>query len=617
MTICQKKSGGRILCIRLSGLGDVTHALNALSRLREARPDAHIAWAVEDRFADLLHGHPCLDELIVVRRGALGRALANPVRWGSLGREAHDVARRLRAGEFDTSVDFQSSLKSAWLVLAARADVRIGFGGRVNRELNRLVQTTLVSVPTRGVHRIERDLALLAPLGIPACYAAPRLPRFAAEGEVVEQFLADCDGVPLVVIHPGTSSFAAFKRWMPERYAAVADGLVRERGARVVLSYGPEERSLVDAILDLMREHGRPAPQVGGLRGLCELLRRADLFVGSDTGPMHIAGALGVPVVALFGPKDPVQTGPYCSRSVVVEGGASCRPCTRRRCSHVRCMTSISEGRVLDAALTVLDGGGQARAAEGRLRKAMTWPFRLGEWRGHVAACHSSPDFFTWLCEPEAIVEGERSPGGWRSAGLPDSAAGASDDGVALSARMEGSTRWWSNAVRLTAAGVPVPFPVCRMTRSHALGVEEFALREAPQGAVTLADWLLSSGGRSLGSLSSADRTSLIRLVAAAVRRLHEAGFRHGDLRAENLLLWAAGPVARWRILLSGLDRARWVGWIPAFARDILWAKDLRTLLESLSTTVSHRDRVRFFRAYCDGFIDERHRRHVLIRTVG
>ena len=107
------------------------------------------------------------------------------------------------------------------------------------------------------------------------------------------------------------------------------------------------------------------APPTGSLLQYCELLRRAALFIGSDTGPMHIASALGVPAVALFGPKDPVQTGPYCSRSIVVRGQADCAPCTRRRCSHVRCMTSITAEQVLAAAMDVLDGKGECRADAG------------------------------------------------------------------------------------------------------------------------------------------------------------------------------------------------------------------------------------------------------------
>jgi len=360
----------RILCIRLSGLGDVVHALNALSVLRAARPEAFIAWAVEERFGGLLRAHPYLDELIAIPRTAWGRMLRNPLRWPALIAQRRALAARLATARWDASVDFQSSFKSSWLVRAAAAPVRIGFGGAVNRERNRRVQNRLVEVPSRGIHRIERDLALLGPLGVAPEYADAVLASEQDAGSFVRRVLADSlTGGPVVVIHPGTSAAAAFKRWPPERYAAVGDGLVRERGADVVVTCGPGEGELAGRLLGAMAERRVFVPPDGGLMGLVELLRRADLFIGSDTGPMHIASALKRPVVALFGPKDPVQTGPYGSRSVVVTADVDCRPCTRRRCRHVRCMLQIDAERVLAAALAVLDGGGQCaaeRRSEGR-----------------------------------------------------------------------------------------------------------------------------------------------------------------------------------------------------------------------------------------------------------
>ena len=260
-------------------------------------------------------------------------------------------------------MDFQSSLKSAWLVLAAGAKQRIGFGRTVNREFNSLAQNSLVDVPAGG-HRIERDLALLAPLGIRPRYAAPVLPQSAADREAVDAALAGrLRGGPLVVIHPGTSDFAAFKRWLPERYAAVADGLIARarRGRAGDLRAGRPRRGR-RRWSRTWRRRARSRLLCGGCSSTCELLRRAALFIGSDTGPMHMASALGVPVVALFGPKDPVQTGPYCSRSIVVRGQEDCAPCTRRTCSHVRCMTSITAEQVLSAATDVLDGKGECRA---------------------------------------------------------------------------------------------------------------------------------------------------------------------------------------------------------------------------------------------------------------
>lgn len=360
------RQGDRILCIRLSALGDVAHALNALALLRDERPEAFIAWAVEQRFAALLEAHPHIDELIVLPRSEWGRMAWNPLLWPRLFRQRRAVAERLRTMRFDVSIDFQSSMKSSWLVRAANAAMRIGFDRPVSREGNVRAQNRVVAVSQEGMHRVERDLALLAPLGIAPRFVPAALGRPERAVQRVDRALADAPGDgPLVVIHPGTSEFAAFKRWPVERYARVADRLVSQRAARVVVTAGPAERAMAQSLVSAMEGQALAMPPDGGLMALAELLRRADLFMGSDTGPMHIASSLGTPLVALFGPKDPVQTGPFCSRSVVVVADAACRPCSRRRCRSRRCMLLIEPETVTRAALDVLDGGGRCRAEQG------------------------------------------------------------------------------------------------------------------------------------------------------------------------------------------------------------------------------------------------------------
>jgi ADP-heptose:LPS heptosyltransferase len=175
-------------------------------------------------------------------------------------------------------------------------------------------------------------------------------------------------------MHPGTSAFAAFKRWPVERYAALADHLVRRRGARVVFTSGPADRHLAVEAAGRMESDAVVAPSDRGLPVLVELLRRADLFVGADTGPMHIASALGTPLVTLFGPKDPVQTGPFASRSLVVLGDTDCRPCSRRRCRRRECMLSIQVDEVRRATGLVLDGEGRCRAEQDGISKRVKQP---------------------------------------------------------------------------------------------------------------------------------------------------------------------------------------------------------------------------------------------------
>jgi len=261
-------------------------------------------------------------------------------------------------------LDFQSSLKSSWLVAASGARVRVGFAPPVGRERSHLFHNSRVRVPRRGIHRIERALALLTPLGITPQYVDAVLPCVEEQVRAAEAAWA---GVarPRVVIHPGTSRFGEFKRWMPERFAELAARLVQERQADVLVTWGPGECELAQYVASKAGEGVKLAPELAHLQQLVGVLRQAELFIGSDTGPMHVASALKVPVVALFGPKDEVQTGPYSTRSEVVTAPVGCRPCTRRRCEDPQCMGHISVAQVFEAACRLLDGGGEVRASRG------------------------------------------------------------------------------------------------------------------------------------------------------------------------------------------------------------------------------------------------------------
>ncbi len=652
MSICERQSGGRILCIRLSGFGDVVHALNALTLLRRERPDAHIGWVVEDRFADLLKDHPYIDELFVVPRRKWGRLLRNPLRWAALRAEGRVLEQRLRDSEFDVSVDFQSSLKSSWLVWAARAPLRVGFGGGVSRELCHLIQNLEVEAPLGGVHRIERNLALLAGLGIPTRYASPVLACSGENARPVDATLEErLTGGPTVVIHPGTSQWAAFKRWLPGRYARVADRLAEENGADVLVSYGPKERELAEEVVLLMKRPGILAPPTANLQQLVRLLARADLFIGSDTGPMHLASALGVPVVALLGPKDPVQTGPFCSRSVVVTGRVPCRPCTRRRCGNPLCMTSITSSQVLRAARRVLAGEGARRADAGVAHRPFTRPFRLGPRAGRISTAYSYPEFFTSLCRP-SLWEGV-SPGNLfrkrtplrRDAGATPRDAGATPRDATATPRDAGATpggageasgprpsgvfgdsgrppaglqrkavgpegrtflaaRWrgvrrrarraWKSLVRLRRLDAPVPFPVCYMERPDGLRWDQLLVTEHAKGAVPLPEWL------SARWWDSADdtRESLLGALAAALYQLHRTGSYHGDLRAGTTLVCGGqeGPVDR--VVFTVSRPVRRMRFLPALARAFMSGLELGRLARSLKPWFAETEMDRLCREY-------------------
>lgn len=353
----------RILLVRLSAVGDVLHALPVLSALRDRWPAAHLAWAVEDRAASLLEDRGELNRVIVFPRRALSAAAKRSPRAGW--RALRGFLAGLRgAGPFDAALDLQGNLKSGLVVRASGATLRVGPGRRHGREGNHLFLTRRVEVPPSARHRVERNLALASGLvGEKLTWSDPGFPRGARAVSAADEILAAA-GRPAsggyVLVHPGTSGFGRFKRWPAERFGAFVRRLVDD-GHDVVATAGPGEEDLVREVL---AASGTQAALLvpPDLPTLAEIQARARLVVAPDTGPLHLAALTGVPVLGLFGPKDPEVYGPYGRRrdgtvgplDVITRDDVGCRPCTRRRCDLPLCMTTMNPDDVLQRARALL-----------------------------------------------------------------------------------------------------------------------------------------------------------------------------------------------------------------------------------------------------------------------
>lgn len=302
-------------------------ALHVLAAAKARVPGARIGWLVEDRFAGLLAGHPQIDILHVYER----RRARVP--W-VLGR----FARGLRRQRYDLALDLQGNLKSGILARLAGASRTVGLDAPLAREGNRLLVRDRVA-PPEG-HRMRAYLALLDRTLGPGPEAPAILP---AGGE----------RHGAIVLHPGVSRFGAFKRWPPASFADLGDRLARRLGARVLLTAGPGERAETDDVRARMRE---PAEVVEpkGLRALADVLSGARLFVASDTGPAHIAAALGIPTVTLFGPKDPAIMAPVGPRARALRAGVRCSPCALRFCPDPVCMKDLPVDLVENTAVDLL-----------------------------------------------------------------------------------------------------------------------------------------------------------------------------------------------------------------------------------------------------------------------
>lgn len=322
----------RVLIIKPSAIGDVVHTLPILNLLRKRFPAAHIAWLVTPGCAGLLEGHPQLDEVIRFERRRFGEGWRNPLAaWGLF-----HFTRQLRQKRFDLVIDLQGLFRSGWLGFWTGAPIRVGFANA--RELAWMFYTHHVPVGSMEQHAIERYVKLAAALG---CDTAPIEFHFHVTDEdrqAISTMLPETQ--PFAVLLPGTNW--PTKRWPVEHFAALVEPLRQRFGLSSVVAGGPEDVTLAQRIPGAVNLAGKTT-----LRQLVALLERAAIVVANDSGPMHIASALGRPMVALFGPTNPVRTGPYGRESTVVRLGLPCSPCYSRRCGHLSCLRHLTPETVL------------------------------------------------------------------------------------------------------------------------------------------------------------------------------------------------------------------------------------------------------------------------------
>lgn len=330
----------RILITRLSAIGDCVQTVPVACALRERYPEAFIAWTVEAAAAPIVAAVPAVDEVIVVP----GRMLASPA-------AAWRVRHQLRLRRFDIAIDPQSLSKSSavgWLSGAAR---RIGFAPPTGREVSPWLNNDLVV--SRRTHMVERYLELLAPLGIqrPGVRFDLDLPRAAqAAAAAIAEPLSGPDG--FAVVNPGAGWDS--KRWPAERFAAVIQRLGREHGLpSLVVWAGNRERKLAEEIVRRAGNHASLAPRTSLLE-LAAVLQQARLMVAADTGPLHLASAMGTSCVGLFGATRMEVCGPYGPRCASLQAAYDGSPGRKLPGADNWAVCRISTDEVLDACRELL-----------------------------------------------------------------------------------------------------------------------------------------------------------------------------------------------------------------------------------------------------------------------
>ena len=332
----------RILIVRLSAMGDVIHGMPVACALRDAFPTSTIGWVVEGAPGDLLEGHAALDHLIRVPRG-----------WLKSPRKVFEIRRRLRALHFDIAVDLQCLTKSAVMAWLSGAQRRLGVGGSDGRELSKCLnnELTLVNAP----HVIDHYLGILAPLGIHDPRIRFDVPERTQEAVFATETLAatGLSANNYVVMNPGAGWPS--KIWPAARYGQVANHVEQKFGLPTLAVWGgKQELPLAESIVEHSGGAARLAPATT-LRQLGAIVRRGRLFVGSDTGPMHLAVAVGTPAISLHGTSRADWCGAYGANNLRLQAFYADGTAKQRRRANNQAMCAIMAAMVYQACDDMLE----------------------------------------------------------------------------------------------------------------------------------------------------------------------------------------------------------------------------------------------------------------------
>lgn len=330
----------RFLIVRLTALGDVLHTLPAVSALRAAHPDARIDWVVERKWTAVLEGCYAINEVIAFHRKSVLDAAA--------------CVNRLRRAHYTCAIDFQGLYKSAVLALLSSAPLRIGFDRGWAREDGAALFYTQRVIPA-GRHVAELNYSLAEKAGA-VRPAKPDYPLRIPAGGVasVRARLAEQGIAHYMVVAPGGSWRA--KCWPPERFGEFCRAFEKKYGCKPVVIQGPGERTLVEEVCRAAAP-GAPVVLATSIEELMALLARARCVVAVDSGPLHLAAALGAPVVGLYGPTDPARNGPFVPGAVIVNEARPGEISYKRRADYSPAMLRITVDKVLDAVGRSMGGG--------------------------------------------------------------------------------------------------------------------------------------------------------------------------------------------------------------------------------------------------------------------
>jgi len=316
----------------------------ALEAIRAGFPNAYIGYAVEERAFDIVNGHPALEMVHRFPRRQIMNNLKS-LHWRNAFAQIGHYKNSLHAEHYDLALDFQRNLKGAIHTKMSGARRQIGFTAPTAHEFNHWFYREHVD-PTPAEHWVDKFLAMAAAIGGKPEAARYRLPDAPESRARARQFLATNELDTFIAMHPGTSGFDLARRWEPERFGELARRMGHEKGIRTVVTWGPGEKELAERVVHESGGKAIISFESRSLLDLAELYRHARMYIGCDTGPMHIATAVGLPSIVLFGSGDPAAYGPRSPGSHIVAHYGNGR---------IRPMSEITIEEVFRASLEILN----------------------------------------------------------------------------------------------------------------------------------------------------------------------------------------------------------------------------------------------------------------------
>ena len=351
-----------ILIVKLGAVGDVVHTLYAARALRESFPDARIGWVIEEKSFDIVDGNADVDELILFPRRKIAPLLKSPRTFPQGLKQLSGFARELRARNYEVAIDFQTLFKSGWITEKSGAKKRIGFDKW--RELNKLFTNVHVDASDRK-HAVEKYLKLVEAIGARPPKSRPTIEVPHEKVWKLERWLADYgfSDDNLGILNPS----ATWPNKVPD-LTVLADAALRislKAGIRwLIIWAGDAELARANILEEKMRMKSVKIAPETDLKELYYLLSRARIYLGTDSGPMHMAALAETPVVAIFGPSDPERVAPYdVPHRIVRAEHLDCLGCWKRSCRNPRCMDELEAEPMVEAALELLSAGSDSESA--------------------------------------------------------------------------------------------------------------------------------------------------------------------------------------------------------------------------------------------------------------